>query len=189
MSDLGKTNPLTAENKNLPKMTHYLPKKEFDRWLKAQNKRSVYAEDIKRHLDKDALKKETGLTKLTGVSLVLVDEDGMAKGLKENRTLRYNKEYRAMWGDKPLYGNAVVILSDKAYEELAPEKKETPTEYVAFEGREWRTPENLAKLKAQKEAEDAKEVEELKARLVKLKKEEEELKARLATKGAGSGEA
>lgn len=188
MSEPSKTEPLTAETKNLPKMTHYLPKKEFDRWLKAQNKNRVYAEDIKRHLDKEALKAETGLTKLTGVSLVLVDEDGTAKGLKENRTLRYNKAYRAMWGDKPLYGNAVVILSDKAYEELAPEKK-TPTEYVAFEGSDWRTPENLERAKAKQKADEEKEIEELKARLVKLKKEEEEVKARLATKGAGSGEA
>lgn len=112
-------------------MTLYIAKKDFDRWLKATNKMGVWVEDIRRHLEPADIKGVSGLANTRGVLLVLVDEDGRAKGLAENRTLRYNSEYRRWNGDAPLYGNAVMVLSDKAYATLAPEKK-TPMESVAF---------------------------------------------------------
>jgi trehalose-6-phosphatase len=103
--------------------TFYISKKDFPAWLKTQNKNKTYAEDIKRHLDTDSIKAATGLKTMVGVSNILVDEDGTAKGLCLNRTMSYNDSYCAMWGDVPLRGNAVVVVSDKVWASLPAEKK------------------------------------------------------------------
>jgi hypothetical protein len=109
----------------------YINKKDFSNWIKTQNKNNIYAEDIQRYLDKESIKATTGLAKLAGVSNVLVDEDGTAKGLPKSRVLRYNEDYERTWGNVPLYGNVVLVLTDKAYKDLAEDKK-TPLETIVF---------------------------------------------------------
>jgi hypothetical protein len=86
------------------------------------NQSRVYVQDLKRYLNPSNLKCVASVANISSVSMVLVDEEGTGTA---HRLLPYNDSYQRTWGDKPLYGNVVIVLKDTAYNELAPELQTT----------------------------------------------------------------
>lgn len=117
------------KQKTIPRMTDYTPtvyritRKMAERLVPRLNKEGVYVEDIQRHLNKDALKRVAGITNLKGISGVYVGEDRKA-GTAHN-ILPYNDEYQRNWGNQSVWGNVIIIMGDKAYNDLAEELKTT----------------------------------------------------------------
>lgn len=101
----------------------FLSSKQSDLFIKATIKRKQYVEGIKRHLDSDSIKSATGLTTLVGLSDVWVDEE--PDRTAPHHLISYNESYQRIWGDAPLYGNVLIILSQKAWDALPAEKRLT----------------------------------------------------------------
>ena len=83
----------------------------------------IWFEDIKRYLNEQFLKRITfpGLNRMPlGVIVNSVRQAGTAHHL-----LPYNYEYQNIWGNQPLYGNIIIVLRDKTYNELPAELKTT----------------------------------------------------------------
>ena len=83
----------------------------------------VYFEDVTRYLNKQLLKRITvpGLNRMP--LGVIVNETRLAG--TAHHLLSYNYEYQNLWGNQPLYGNIIIVLRDKTYNELPAELKTT----------------------------------------------------------------
>lgn len=87
------------------------------------NKQDIYVENIDHYLNKTELKRVAGVANAKNISGVYVNEDrreGTAHHL-----LPYNDEYQGNWGNQPVYGNVIIILGPKAYNDLPAELKTT----------------------------------------------------------------
>lgn len=87
------------------------------------NSQDIYLEDIKRHLNKQFLMRiaSPGLNRMPlGVYVNSIRQAGTAHHL-----LPYNYEYQNEWGNQPLYGNIIMMVRDKTYNELPAELKTT----------------------------------------------------------------
>jgi len=110
-------------------MTDYTPtvyritRKMAEKAVPLLNKKNLYVEDILHYLNKDAVKRVAGLTNAKGISAVYVGED--RKAGTAHHLLPYNEDYQRNWGNQAVYGNVIIILGDKAYNELPAELKTT----------------------------------------------------------------
>jgi hypothetical protein len=110
-------------------MTDYTPtvyrisRKMAEKAVPLLNDKDIYVEDILHYLNKDAVKRVAGLTNAKGISSVYVGED--RKAGTAHHLLPYNEDYQRTWGNQAVYGNVIIILSDKAYNELPAERKTT----------------------------------------------------------------
>ena len=84
---------------------------------------NIYVEDILCYLNKDAVKRVAGLTNAKGISAVYVGED--RKAGTGHFLLPYNDEYQRTWGNQAVFGNIIIVLSEKAYNELEDDLKTT----------------------------------------------------------------
>lgn len=101
----------------------FLSSKQSSIFLDANIKRKQYVEGVKRYLDPESIKSATGLSTLVGLSDVWVDEE--PDRTAPHHLIAYTKSYQRTWGDAPLYGNVLIILSQKAWEALPAEKRLT----------------------------------------------------------------
>jgi hypothetical protein len=110
-------------------MTDYTPtvfritRKMAERVVPLLNDKDIYVENIQRHLNTDTLKRVAGLTNAKGISSVYVSED--RKAGTAHHILPYNDEYQRNWGNQPVYGNVIIVLGEKAYNDLPAELKTT----------------------------------------------------------------
>ena len=110
-------------------MTDYTPtvyrisRKMAEKVVPLLNDKDIWVENIQRHLNKDAVKRVAGLTNAKGISGVYVGDK--RKAGEEHFLLPYNDEYQHTWGNQAVFGNIIIVLGDKAYNELPAELKTT----------------------------------------------------------------
>ena len=92
-------------------------------FLTAYNKQRKYVESIKNHLDGDSLKSAVGASTLVGLKDVWVAEEPNKEAA--HHLISYNAEYQSCWGNRPIFGNVVVIFSPKAWAALPADKRLT----------------------------------------------------------------
>lgn len=91
-------------------------KKVFSKVLPELNENNIYAEGIDNYIDKKHLATTIGIPKASSISAIYVNEE------RANRTphnlLQYNTDYTRIWGQQHVYGNVVVIVGDKTFNEI-----------------------------------------------------------------------
>jgi len=110
-------------------MTDYTPtvyritRKMAEKAVPLLNDKDIWVEDILHYLNKDTVKRVAGLTNAKGISSVYVNDERYAG--KAHHLLPYNDEYQRLHGNQAVYGNVIIILGEKAYNELPAELKTT----------------------------------------------------------------
>jgi len=87
------------------------------------NKKRMFVDDIVNYVNKDAVKRVAGITNATGISSVYVGDN--RKAGTAHFLLPYNDEYQRGCGNQPVYGNIIIVLGEKTYNELADNLKTT----------------------------------------------------------------
>ena len=91
-------------------------------WMKTN--RTVTVQELMRHLDKKAIKKLSANGEMPK-HVYVSDERGSSA---PNTLIPYNKEYQAMWGNQPIYGNIIFCYgneSSKSYQAVPADKRAT----------------------------------------------------------------
>jgi hypothetical protein len=84
------------------------------------NSDKIWLKDIKHYIDKENLKTILGVNTMVGIKSVLVRDDMEGN---ESYILSYNKSYKSTWGNRPIYGNIVVVLSEKVFNTIEDDRK------------------------------------------------------------------
>ena len=115
----------------------FVNSKQIEKFMKKQNAKRVWIENIKDYLNKKHFKGMTGLTTMTGVKAVWVDEEGKLKNLPSSHLIHYTDEYNAFSHPgqpfQKIYGNVFVEVSKKVWDALPADKKKTDEEILAMD--------------------------------------------------------
>lgn len=97
-----------------------ISKKMVKPTFEALNSKNVLLQTMKSLLDEESLKKVAGTPYIKEIVRVYVDEEGRNKKLPSHKTISLNKGYVDFWGEKEniLYGNIIIVCSDKFYNRL-----------------------------------------------------------------------
>jgi hypothetical protein len=100
-----------------------ISKTQVDKLVPILNDKDIYVENIKHYLNKSQVKRASGVKSASSVSGVYVSEE--RRGLTAHHAIEYNDEYKRNWGNQPIYGNILIVVSDKAYATLPAEQRMT----------------------------------------------------------------
>ena len=99
--------------------------RQYDSFWRKLSKEGIWGSDLKSYLCKKSLKKRVEAVcgksvDMRSIRSVYVDESGKNKQLPTNKLIDFDKDYISYWGEEnnKIYGNIVVVLSDKGFEKL-----------------------------------------------------------------------
>ena len=96
-------------------MVYVINNKQEASLFKYFNDQDIYLEDIMSYLDKKSLKAFLNGTDLRGVKGVLVLSE--RRGLMPHKPFSYAKDFVARHGDQPIFGDAIIRMTDRAYQQ------------------------------------------------------------------------
>jgi hypothetical protein len=99
--------------------------------FKKLNKDNIYLERINSVLDKKSLKNVSGVKNINNIGSVYVNDIGRKLNKPANKLIKYNDTYLNFWkNENPndntidlIYGNIIIVLSNKAFNSLPNELK------------------------------------------------------------------
>jgi hypothetical protein len=93
------------------------------------NNNDTYLQDLSHYIDKKHMKEVYGINDLRHIRSILVNDE---RDGAPHYKIKYNKSYTDFWGNQPIYGNVVIVLSDKAYRLCNNELKTDNLEDIEF---------------------------------------------------------